>query len=142
MSKVAHPVRLLFIIYVCSLFLLTYLLSMKVEPVKNAVSTQRLSFAEILNESIKGAGKAVTNWFIVLSCVVILHLLFLIALKLISEIKAKELILFFVITIPVVLIGVWLFSLLSFEFFGYYVIALTVSIVSFLLLRISGHWNS
>jgi hypothetical protein len=132
-----HPVRLLFIAHASSILVFCYFFwhsnsNFLTEPVITDTST---------NTFLPTLAKEIKNWSQYISSLAILYIAFLTGLKMVSSISFKELLIFFLITIPVVCFSLLLSVNFLVTVLQGYLLSIVLLLLSFGLLKISGHWN-
>lgn len=138
-----HPIKLLIAAHTCSLLVFSYLywnhINYTTLPVSN--SDTNSSIITILDALTKAAGEGIGNLIHFIGSVALLYLLFLIGLKMVCNITFKELGMFILITIPLVLLSNWVFSFFQLVTIQTYSFPITLIFISFILLKFSGHWD-
>lgn len=139
-----HPVRVLFAAHVCSLILFSYLYW---NNINNPTATiqlleTKISFITIAGALSKAAGNSISDWIRFVGFTSLLYLLFLIGLKMVSSISFKELLIFVLITIPVLCFTMLLSTGILSTITPAYLFSTVLLLLTFGLLKISGHWNN
>jgi hypothetical protein len=135
---VQHPVRLLFVAHTLSILIFCYLYWHN----NSILLSETAISATTANPFLPTLAKEITSWLQYISSLAILYFAFLAGLKMVSSISFRELLTFVLITTPVFCFTMLLLGSFSSTTVQAYLLSTTLILLSFGLLKISGHWNN
>jgi hypothetical protein len=133
-----HPVRLLFLAHTLSIVIFCYFFWHN--------NSNFLFETDIPDSStnpfLPTLAKEIKSWSQYISSLAMLYFAFLAGLKMVSSISFKELLIFVLITIPVLCLTMLLSASILSTITPAYSFSTVLLLISFGLLKISGHWNN